>query len=64
MYGSGGRLGDLGMLIHQCEADTFDVELVAASGETHAMATLPIEDSRNPTDRDLVSVRSVGGKAE
>lgn len=58
------RKGDLGVLIHQYEADTFEVEFVAASGETHAMVTLETSDFRNPTDQDLVSVRSLGGEVE
>jgi hypothetical protein len=58
------RKGDLGVLIHQYEADTFEVEFVAASGETHAMVTLTTGEFRNPTDRDLVCVRRVGSDDE
>ena len=58
------RRGDLGVLVHQYEPEVFEVEFVTAAGETHAMVTLNTGDFRDPSDRDLVCVREVGGEAE
>lgn len=54
------RAGDLGAIVHRHDPTTFEVEFVRGSGQTQAVVTLRAEEIRPITDRDLVSVRSMG----
>ena len=49
--------GDLGTVVELLDADTFEVEFVAASGRTHALVTLTSAAVRPVADDDLVAVR-------
>lgn len=49
--------GDLGTVVELLDADTFEVEFVAASGRTQALVTLTASDVRPVRDDDLVAVR-------
>ena len=49
--------GDLGTVVELLDADTFEVEFVAASGRTQALVTLTSADVRPVGDDDLVAVR-------
>ena len=51
------QAGDLGTVIELLDADTFEVEFVAASGRTQALVTLTSADVRPVADDDLVAVR-------
>jgi hypothetical protein len=51
------QAGDLGTVVELLDADTFEVEFVAASGRTQALVTLTSADVRPVGDDDLVAVR-------
>jgi hypothetical protein len=51
------QAGDLGTVVELLDADTFEVEFVAASGRTQALVTLTSADVRPVADDDLVAVR-------
>jgi hypothetical protein len=51
------QAGDLGTVVELLDADTFEVEFVAASGRTQALVTLISVDVRPVGDDDLVAVR-------
>jgi len=51
------QVGDLGTVVELLDADTFEVEFVAASGRTQALVTLTSADVRPEADDDLVAVR-------
>ena len=51
------RRGDLGAIVEVYGPNAFEVEFVAASGRTQALATLTADDIRHVGDQDLVSVR-------
>jgi hypothetical protein len=51
------RRGDLGAIVEVYGSNAFEVEFVAASGQTQALVTLTAEDIRHVGDQDLVSVR-------
>jgi hypothetical protein len=51
------KAGDLGTVVELLDADTFEVEFVAASGRTQALVTLRSTDVRPVADDDLVAVR-------
>jgi hypothetical protein len=55
------RRGDLGAVVEVYEPDGIEVEFVSASGQTYALVALDIQDVRAIGDRDLISVRSLGG---
>lgn len=54
---AGLRVGDLGAIVKVHDADTLEVEFVAASGRTQALVTLGLDDIRHVDDRDLIAVR-------
>lgn len=56
---AGLRVGDLGAIVEVHDAETFEVEFVAASGRTQALVTLRSDDIRHVDDRDLIAVRSL-----
>ena len=60
---AGLRSGDLGAIVEAYDADTYEVEFVAASGRTQALVTLAGDDLRAVADNDLVAVRSVPQQA-
>ena len=60
---SGLRQGDLGAIVQICGATGLEVEFVTASGKTQALVTLTADDVRPVMDSDLISVRSVTGRA-
>lgn len=53
------RVGDLGAIVEVHDADSFEIEFVAASGRTEAIVTLRSDDIRHVNDRDLIAVRSL-----
>lgn len=55
---TGLRPGDIGTIVHRYDATTAEVEFTAASGDTIAVVTLPVELLRPPTANDVVAVRS------
>ncbi|MFL5385786.1 MAG: DUF4926 domain-containing protein [Longimicrobiaceae bacterium] len=52
---AGLRVGDLGAVVHVYAPDAFEVEFVAASGETVAVCTLSAEDVRIASDDGLAT---------
>ena len=57
------RRGDLGAIVEVYEPDALEVELVAASGRTQALVTLPSSAVRHVDDDDLVAVRPLARAA-
>lgn len=49
--------GDLGAIVEVLDADTLEIEFVAASGRTRALLTLHTSDVRPVGDQDLIAVR-------
>ena len=56
---AGLRRGDLGAMVEIHMPKAFEIEFVAASGHTHALATLGVEHVRHIGGRDLIAVRSL-----
>jgi hypothetical protein len=54
---SGLRPGDLGAVVHVYPSDAVEVESVTASGRTHALLTLRVEDMPPVRDNALLAVR-------
>jgi hypothetical protein len=52
---AGLRVGDLGAVVHVYAPDAFEVEFVAASGETLAVRTLSADDVRIARDDDVAT---------
>ena len=53
------RRGDVGAIVEVLAPEAFEVEFVAASGRTQALATLGASDIRALGDQDLIAVRSL-----
>lgn len=56
------RRGDLGAIVEIHPPDPVEVEFVAASGRTQALATLHVTDVTHADDHDLVAVRPLEGE--
>jgi len=56
---AGLRVGDLGAVVHVHTPDAFEVEFVAASGETIALRTVSAKDLRIAGDDDVLATRPV-----
>ena len=54
------KRGDLGTIVDVYDAESVEVEFVAASGRTKALVTLRVSEIREVGDDDLVAVRPVG----
>jgi len=57
------RAGNVGAVVDVLAADAYEVEFVAASGRTQALATVGAADVRALGDRDLLAVRSLAESA-
>ena len=53
------RAGDVGVVVELYEPDGLEVELMSASGDTHAVLTLEITDVRKGKVNDMLAVRSI-----
>lgn len=53
------RRGDLGAIVQMYGSEEFEIEFVTASGRTQALVTLNVNDVRQVSDEDLLSVRSL-----
>ena len=56
---AGLRVGDLGAVVQVYTPDAFEVEFVAASGETVAVRTVSAEDVRIAGDDDVLAPRPI-----
>ena len=52
------RKGDLGVVVETYDPDGIEVEFVAPSGETRAVLTLKLHDTRSVAADDIMSVRT------
>ena len=54
------KAGDLGAIVHEyADGQAFEVEFVSLTGQTLALATLPMDAIRQVRDREIAHVRQV-----
>lgn len=53
------KRGDIGAVVHVYSPERVEVEFVRASGHTHAVVTLPVDQLRPVGPRDQLAVRQL-----